>query len=57
MITELPIACLACARIGAIHSVVFSAFSAEALASRINDCKSEMVLTADAGFHAGKINL
>ena len=40
MITELPIACLACARIGAIHSVVFSAFSAEALASRINDCLS-----------------
>ena len=57
MITELPIACLACARIGAIHSVVFSAFSAEALASRINDCKSEMVITADAGFHAGKVNL
>jgi acetyl-CoA synthetase len=57
MILELPIACLACARIGAIHSVVFSAFSPEALASRMKDCKSEMLITADAGFHSGKINL
>ena len=57
MILELPIACLACARIGAIHSVVFSAFSADALANRIRDCQSDMLITADAGFHAGKINL
>ena len=54
MIPELPVAMLACARVGAIHSVVFSAFSAEALRSRINDCQSQMVITADAGFHAGK---
>ncbi len=54
MIPELPVAMLACARLGAIHSVVFSAFSAEALRSRIQDCKSELVITADAGFHAGK---
>jgi acetyl-CoA synthetase len=55
MIPELPVAMLACARVGAIHSVVFSAFSAEALRSRINDCQSRMVITADAGFHAGKV--
>ncbi|HMO18925.1 MAG TPA: acetate--CoA ligase [Oligoflexia bacterium] len=54
MIPEMPISLLACARIGAIHSVVFSAFSAEALASRIQDCSSKLVITADAGFHAGK---
>lgn len=55
MIPELPAALLACARVGAIHSVVFSAFSPDALKSRIQDCQSYMVLTADAGFHAGKI--
>ncbi len=54
MIPELPIAMLACARIGAIHSVVFSAFSADALRNRIQDCKSHMVITTDVGFHAGK---
>ena len=53
-IPELPIAMLACARIGAIHSVVFSAFSAEALKNRIEDCKSQIVITADAGFYKGK---
>ncbi|MFH1238584.1 MAG: acetate--CoA ligase [bacterium] len=55
MIPELPIAMLACARIGAIHSVVFSAFSAESLKNRILDCNSKMVITADVGFHGGKI--
>ena len=55
MIPELPIALLACARVGAVHSVVFSAFSPDALKSRIQDCQSYMVLTADAGFHAGKV--
>lgn len=55
LIPELPIAMLACARIGAIHSVVFSAFSAEALASRIHDCSSRVVVTADIGFYKGKI--
>ncbi len=54
MIPELPIAMLACARIGAIHSVVFSAFSADALRNRIEDCGSYMVITADGGFHGGK---
>ena len=55
MVPELPIALLACARIGAIHSVVFSAFSAEALKNRILDCQSKAVITADIGFHGGKI--
>jgi len=54
MILQAPIAMLACARIGAIHSVVFSAFSSEALASRINDCESEFVITSDVSYHAGK---
>ncbi len=55
MIPELPVALLACARIGALHSVVFSAFSPDSLKSRIQDCDSYMVLTSDVGFHAGKI--
>lgn len=53
-IPELPIAMLACARIGAIHSVIFSAFSAEALKNRIQDCQSSVVITADVGFYKGK---
>jgi acetyl-CoA synthetase len=55
MVPELPIAMLACARIGAIHSVVFSAFSPDALKTRIQDCRSKAVVTADVGFHAGKV--
>ena len=55
MIPELPVAVLACARIGAIHSVVFSAFSAESLRSRITDCRGEVVITSDVGFHGGKV--
>ena len=47
MIPELAIACLACARIGAIHSVVFAGFSAVAMADRINDAQAKMVITAD----------
>jgi acetyl-CoA synthetase len=54
MIVEAPIAMLACARIGAIHSVVFSAFSADALSNRIIDCNSEFVITSDISVHAGK---
>ena len=54
MIVELPVAMLACARIGAIHSVVFGGFSAEALANRIQDCEAGMVITVDGGFRAGK---
>ncbi len=55
MIPEAAIAMLACARIGAIHSVVFGGFSPEALAGRINDCGSEVVITADGGFRGGKL--
>ena len=55
MVPELPIAMLACARIGAIHSVVFGGFSAESLRNRIEDCKSEVVITADGGFRGGRV--
>ncbi|MAE74038.1 MAG: acetate--CoA ligase [Bdellovibrionaceae bacterium] len=44
----------ACARIGAIHSVVFAGFSSDALADRVNDCDSEFIITADEGYRAGK---
>ena len=54
MIPELPIAMLACARIGAIHSVVFGGFSAEALRDRIIDCESEVVITCDGYYRSGK---
>ena len=56
MILELSVAMLACARIGAIHSIVFSAFSPEALKSRIQDCQSACIITADNAVHAGKVN-
>lgn len=55
MIPELAISVLACARIGAIHSVVFAGFSANALATRINDCDCKMVLTSDGSFRGNKI--
>ena len=54
MVPELAIAVLACARIGAIHSVVFAGFSATALAARINDASCSMLLTADGGFRGAK---
>ncbi len=54
MIPELPISMLACARIGAIHSVVFGGFSATALKDRIQDCKSNMLITADKGVRGGR---
>ena len=54
MVPELPIAMLACARIGAPHTVVFGGFSAEALADRINDCGAKVVITADGGWRRGK---
>jgi acetyl-CoA synthetase len=54
MIPEAAIAMLACARIGAIHSVVFGGFSAESLAGRIADCGSAVVITADEGIRGGK---
>ncbi|KAA9340644.1 acetate--CoA ligase [Adhaeribacter soli] len=54
MVPELAIALLACARIGAIHSVVFGGFSAQALADRINDSGCKMLLTADASYRGAK---
>ena len=54
MIPEVAIAMLACARIGAIHSVVFGGFSAEALTNRIQDCKSKLLITADGYWRSGK---
>ncbi len=53
MIPEAVIAMLACARIGAPHSVVFSGFSAEALKERVNDCDAKVIITADGGFRRG----
>ena len=55
MIPELPIAMLACARIGAIHSVIFGGFSATALVDRIADAKSKILITADGGYRRGKV--
>ncbi|RIJ16418.1 acetate--CoA ligase [Henriciella mobilis] len=54
MIPEAAMAMLACARIGAIHSVVFGGFSPEALAGRITDCESKFVITADEGLRGGR---
>jgi acetyl-CoA synthetase len=55
MVPELPIAMLACARLGATHSVVFGGFSPESLSDRINDCEAKLVITADAGYRRGGI--
>ncbi len=55
MIPEAAVAMLACARIGAIHTVVFAGFSAEALRDRINDAQAEIVITADQGVRGGRI--
>jgi acetyl-CoA synthetase len=55
MIPELPIAMLACARIGATHSIVFGGFSAAALRDRINDAEAKLVVTADGGFRKGEV--
>jgi acetyl-CoA synthetase len=55
MIPEAAIAMLACARIGATHSVVFGGFSADAVADRNNDAKSKVVITADGGWRRGKV--
>ncbi|GAB4246507.1 MAG: acetate--CoA ligase [Acidobacteriota bacterium] len=53
MIPELPIAMLACARIGAVHTVVFGGFSPEALRDRINDCQAKLLITADGAWRRG----
>jgi len=55
MIPEAAIAMLACARLGAIHNVVFGGFSPDALADRINDCECKLLVTADGGWRRGKI--
>ncbi|MCH6560031.1 AMP-binding protein, partial [candidate division KSB1 bacterium] len=54
MIPELPMAMLACTRIGAVHSVVFGAFSADSLKNRINDSTCELLVTQDTGFRGAK---
>ncbi len=54
MVPELPISMLACARLGAAHTVVFGGFSAEALAGRINDARAKVLITADGGWRRGK---
>jgi len=54
MIPELAILMLACARIGAVHSIIFGGFSAESISGRVNDCKSEYIITADEGVRGGK---
>ena len=54
MIPEAAIAMLSCARIGAVHSVVFGGFSPEALAGRLEDCDSKYIITADEGVRGGK---
>ncbi len=55
MVPELPVAMLACARIGATHSVIFGGFSSEALKDRINDAQAKAVITADGGFRRGTV--
>ncbi len=55
MVPELPIAMLACARIGAPHSVIFGGFSAQAIADRLTDADSRVIITADGGYRRGKI--
>ena len=55
MIPELAYVMLACARIGAIHSIIFGGFSPDSIAGRINDCKSDYIITADEGVRGGKI--
>ena len=55
MIPEAVIAMLACARIGAVHTVIFGGFSAEAIKDRINDCQAKLIITADGGWRRGKV--
>ena len=55
MIPEAAVAMLACARIGAAHSVVFGGFSSQALADRINDAEAKVLITADGGWRRGEV--
>lgn len=55
MIPELAIACLACARIGAVHSVIFAGFSSESIRDRVVDCEAKLVITSDGGWRRGNV--
>ena len=55
MVPEAAIAMLACARIGAIHSVIFGGFSAESVRDRVNDAKAKVIITADGGYRRGQV--
>ena len=55
MVPEAAVAMLACARIGAIHTVIFGGFSSEAIKDRVNDCQAKVVITADGGWRRGKV--
>jgi len=55
MIPELPVFMLACARIGAVHTVIFSGFSAQAIADRIEDTQAKLIITADGGYRRGRV--
>ncbi len=55
MVPELPIAMLACARIGAPHTVIFAGFSPDSIRDRVNDCQAKVIITADAGYRRGSI--
>ncbi|HWA27031.1 MAG TPA: acetate--CoA ligase [Lacunisphaera sp.] len=55
MIPEAVIAMLACARVGAVHTVIFGGFSAEAIKDRVNDCQAKLIITADGGWRRGKV--
>src|SRR3569832_759127 len=57
MILEAAYAILACARIGAVHSVIFGGFSPDSIAGRVDDCKSDVIVTADDGLRGGRKNL
>ena len=54
MIPELAVTMLACARIGAVHSIIFGGFSADSISGRVNDCDSHYIITADEGVRGGK---
>jgi acetyl-CoA synthetase len=55
MVPEAAVAMLACARLGAIHTVIFGGFSSEAIKDRVNDCQAKLIITADGGWRRGKI--
>ncbi|MEO6994382.1 MAG: acetate--CoA ligase, partial [Lacunisphaera sp.] len=55
MIPEAAVAMLACARLGAIHTVIFGGFSSEAIKDRVNDCQAKLIITADGGWRRGKV--